>query len=481
MRRQHIVSIVANSVEGDSRVIKTARAALNAGHDATIIGIAADAAADELIVEGVRVVRIPAFAAYLKRYGLWTRGPHRRDIGLLVGGYARDILPRIISLMPDVIHSHDMNGLKLGALSRRVMQSSGHSVGWVHDLHELVHGLTGDLADAYLNTLLDWERTYLHTADHLLAVSEPLAAQVADRYHLPTVPTVVHNTPYAGDFSDTGPDVRSAAGLAEGVPLVVFIGRATRLRGCETIVRAIARIPDVHLAFVSGGTHVESMAALANTLGMSDRFHVHPYVASDRVTSFIRTADLGIHGLVHYPNAEVALPNKLFEYLHAGLPVVVSDVASMGGFVEEHGVGEIFIAEDVDGCAAAIRRVLGDRRRYRDRIGADLLRLYSWERQEEKLQAIYRDLLAARKPVTAEQRQAAIDELAGERLLFEVSLGRAMTQVQLEGRGGFMKPASGALADSALALRQHLQTHGPARTANVGVRRVLSKLKGNRT
>src|SRR5690606_21604602 len=127
MRRQHIVSIVANSVEGDSRVIKTARAALNAGHDATIIGIAADAAADELIVEGVRVVRIPAFAAYPKRDGLWTRGPHHRDIGLLVGGYARDILPRIISLMPDVIHSHDMNGLKLGALSRRVMQSSGHS------------------------------------------------------------------------------------------------------------------------------------------------------------------------------------------------------------------------------------------------------------------------------------------------------------------------------------------------------------------
>lgn len=358
------------------------------------------------------------------------------------------------------------------------LESSGHQVGWVHDLHELVYGLSGRLIEGYRPTLLEWERTYLHAADHLITVSEPLAEAVAARYRLRRAPTVVHNVPYAGDFADEGPDVRAALGIAREVPLIVFVGGVSPLRGCETIVRAVAQLPDMHLAIVSNSSHVENIAELADTLGMAGRFHTHPYVASDRVASFIRTADLGIHGLVHYPNGEVALPNKLFEYLHAGLPVVVSDVQSMRAFVEARGVGEVFTAEDVGSCAAAIRRVLSDAAPYRARITPELLQEYSWERQEQKLLEIYRGALKGRSPATDEQRERAIQELAAEQLLFETTLSRGISEVLFDRQhaSSSAAPAPNTVSRRVAAIRKHVAKHGPARTAAHVGRRLLTRL-----
>jgi glycosyltransferase involved in cell wall biosynthesis len=488
MKRRHVVSIVTNRVEGDSRVIKTAKAALNAGYDATIIGVSKGIKIEELTIEQVRVIRIPNFAGYLKKYDLWTPGPERRDIGLLVDGYAREVLPLIVALMPDLIHSHDMNGLKLGALSRRVLESTGHPVAWVHDLHELVYGLKGEIAESYLPMCLEWERAYLHTADHLVTVSDPLAAKVAERYHLPGRPTVVYNAPSVRDFTNTGPDVRTVTGLLQDIPLVVFVGGAHQLRGCETILRAVAQLAEVHLVFVSEGPYVQRLAALAAELGVAERFHAHPYVSSDRVTSFIRTADLGINGLVHYPNGEVAMPTKMFEYLNAGLPIVASDVEGMRGFVEEHGVGEIFIAEEVDSCAAAIRTVLQSKAKYRDRITPELLQQFCWERQEEKLQSIYQGLLDTRSIVTDSQRQRAIDEIAAERLLFEVGLSRAMSAAALDRLAvsnkilkGLHKrtapaPAKRNLRFYVTALKTRIAKYGMLSTARFVAQRLLRRI-----
>lgn len=121
MTRMHIVSIVANRVAGDSRVIKTARAALNAGYEATIIGLGNSEAGDgESLIEGVRVLRLPNPVPYLRWHGLWTDSPRRRDVRLLVGSYVRDIVPKIVELVPDVIHSHDMLGARVIGPSGRL-------------------------------------------------------------------------------------------------------------------------------------------------------------------------------------------------------------------------------------------------------------------------------------------------------------------------------------------------------------------------
>jgi glycosyltransferase involved in cell wall biosynthesis len=66
-------------------------------------------------------------------------------------------------------------------------------------------------------------------------------------------------------------------------------------------------------------------------------------VPPDEVVEFNSTADVGVHPLLAgVPNHEMALPNKIFDYMHAGLPIVVTDLRELGSFVRKHRAGRGF-------------------------------------------------------------------------------------------------------------------------------------------
>ena len=425
--QKHIVSLVHNRVEGDSRVIKVAQAAQNAGYRATIVGVTSAPKVQSIVVEGVPTLRVPNFSKNLKRQGLWGNAVH--DVQLLVGGHIKRTIPEIVALDPDIIHSHDIRGLKLGAVAREEMISRRKHVAWVHDIHEFVAGLKGDRAEEYVPPSLNWEREFLHRADHLFTVSERLAYEISTRYSLHRTPTVTLNTPKKCKLKPGSPDVRSAIGLDIQVPLVVFVGGASPLRGCDTILEAIRALPRVHLCMVSKGEYVNELLARAKNTGFGERIHRLDYVPTDDVSNFIRSADVGIHGLVHYPNAEVAMPNKLFEYLHAKLPVAVSDVASMKTFVDTTGVGKSFEAENAASCASTISEVLAHRERYRKRITSEILDTYSWQKQEQAIQDVYTALLLEQPEVSEERHAFSLAWLKADRTHFEAYYARSLAEI----------------------------------------------------
>ena len=392
---KHIVSLVMNGVAGDSRVLKTARAAEAAGYSATIVGLGLGISEPQALqIEGVNVILAPSSLPELQREHLWPKDKDQRQLWLYVEGALRAMMPVVADLKPDLLHSHDMSGLRIGAAIVNALAAQGRHVPWVHDIHEYVVGLT-TVPDNYRLSSAEYERRYLRQADHLLTVSDRLAHELHDFYKLRRSATVIYNAPSrpepAGDNAD---HIKAVLGLREDQPLVVYIGVAKKERGCETIVSAVASLPNTHLCFVSDSAYVASLKKQAESLGMAARFHVHPYVPSDRVVSFIRSADVGTHGLIHYPNGEVAMPNKMFEYLQADVPMVVSDVAAMKQFVETHKVGRVFEAGNEISCAEAIHSVIRDRRRYRANVTEALKDEYSWDAQALKLRAIYDGALA---------------------------------------------------------------------------------------
>lgn len=395
-----IASIVLNGVAGDSRVIKTTKAAEEAGYRAILFGLGDSLEPQELDVEGTKVILVRNPVLDLKKRGLWS--PAHKPFRLMVEMAAEAIAAEVQKVRPDLVHSHDMLGLKVGSVVTRALAAHGRPVPWVHDLHEYVAGLT-TLSPESVALFVEYERLYLRQTDHLITVSPALADVVTSRYKLATAPTVVLNAPaYQPEFEVSAPDVKSALGLGRDKKLVVYVGGAKEERGCRTIVEAVASLPDVHLCFVSNSDrYIGTLRTLAESLGMGARFHTHPYVASDQVTTFIRTADVGTHGLIHYPNGEVALPNKLFEYLQAGVPMALSDVASMKGFLEEHGVGRVFEAGNARSCALAIDAAFADGDDIRDRMTVDMKQRYSWQTQAQTIGQIYRPLLAGREKQNA--------------------------------------------------------------------------------
>lgn len=303
----------------------------------------------------------------------------------------------------DILHAHDVHhiGTAARAVARRRRQ--GRPAQWIYDAHEYVAGLslspprTARVRAAWV----DLESEYIHRADAVITVTDPLAEQLQEQYSLAETPTVVMNSPLlSSDVPGVeGEDIRSACGLSPQTPLVVYSGGITSARGVQTVIDALPSLPGVHLAVVCvPHTRLPRSRALherAVSLGIGDRVHLLDPVPPAQVSSFLRTADVGVAPFLHFGSHEFALPNKLFEYLCAGLPLVVSDCHAVAKFVRETRVGAVFTAEDAAMCAEAIRDVLDRRTALRQRIVNDdqLLQPYSWERQAANLRALYRRML----------------------------------------------------------------------------------------
>lgn len=306
--------------------------------------------------------------------------------------------PVLDELEPDVIHAHDVPVIGIAERAAARARARGRRTRWVYDAHEYVPGWP-QYPVRKLSAYIDLEREYIRRADRVITVSEPIAEELQRSFSLVRRPTVIMNIPVV--VSDLPPEerpsVRTAAGLGDEVPLLVYSGRIDPTRGVQTLVDALPLLPDVHIALVSKATssYVQSLERRADALGCRERLHLVPFVEPHEVAAYLSCASAGVHTLPHCGNHEVALPNKYFEYLHARLPIIVSDVKAMADLTRELGIGEVFEAENPESLAVAVRRVLADRERYTRPLQErpEILERFSWPREEQKLIRVYRDLL----------------------------------------------------------------------------------------
>ncbi len=345
-------------------------------------------------------------------------------------------------LRPDLIHAHDFRMLGVGARAKVRAAAAGRAVKLVWDAHEYLPGVRPWQHDVrWLPAHLAHEREYAPCADAAVTVSGTLAALLREAHGLAEEPAVVLNAPEAhattpthttgtsgtrtgtvapasastgtgaADGGDSGPgeagedavpSLRALCGIGTGTPLVVYSGAAAPQRGLGTMVEALAELPEVHTALVvprPAAGYLRELRARAAELGAAERLHVLPYVPYRQVVPFLAEADAGAIPLHHWTNHEIALITKFFEYAHARLPLVVSDVRTMAATTRETGQGEVFRAEDTADYVRAVRAVLAAPQRYRaayERPG--LLEQWTWEAQARTLDRIYARLLHQAAP-----------------------------------------------------------------------------------
>jgi glycosyltransferase involved in cell wall biosynthesis len=320
--------------------------------------------------------------------------------------------PVVDALEPDVIHAHDVQLLPVAARAVDRAAAAGRTVRWIYDAHEWVVGLSR-YRGRTRRTIAAWadlEREFAGRADRVVTVSGDLADALQRRYPLTRRPAVVMNIPAdpeprlvgTGDTGRTSETPRTGIRETAGVgsaPLMVYSGGVQEARGVQTAVQALTELPDVHLAVVAVpspyAAPVERLRELAGALGVADRVHILPPVAPDAVVAFLRGADVGVIPLRHFGSHEFALANKLFEYLHAGLPMVVSDCRAQSEFVTRNAVGLVHRADDASDLARQVRAVLDDPDRWRSALAAVADHSeYTWAGQSQALQEVYEDLTA---------------------------------------------------------------------------------------
>jgi len=174
--------------------------------------------------------------------------------------------------------------------------------------------------------------------------------------------------------------------MRNDLPLFVYVGALEMGRGIELLLRTFKR-SDVgaHVAFIGSGALRESIEHVAED---HDNIHYCRPVPHDELVNFIGGANGGFCLIEDVSLSDhFSLPNKLFEYAFAGLPVIASRLPDIERFVRTYQLG---VCADLD--PASVKEALLECASAPKNLPIERLQEIAWENQAEALRGLYRDL-----------------------------------------------------------------------------------------
>jgi len=186
-----------------------------------------------------------------------------------------------------------------------------------------------------------------------------------------------------------------------GIPtddrIILYIGIINMLRGLEEAVQSLKYLNHCRLVLMGFAydDYVSSLKAFIANEGLTGRVHFFGPVPFEEVTRYAASADVGL--VLHKNiclNYYYVSPNKLFECMAAGLPVVGSNFPDLKMYIEGYDIGVTCDPDSPKAIADAINRIMSDKARYDDmrRNALEAAKSFNWENESKKLVALYEGL-----------------------------------------------------------------------------------------
>jgi glycosyltransferase involved in cell wall biosynthesis len=231
----------------------------------------------------------------------------------------------------------------------------------------------------------------------VIAASPLYAREFCNRYHLPDVITIRNVLEYQPVAKSER--IRRYLGLSPDVRIALYQGRLQRNRGLDRLVRA-ARFLEQDIVIVmmgewQGMVRSEIEALIANE-GVGDRVKIIPQVPYEELLEWTASADIGLTILPpdYSLSIRMTLPNKLFEYLMAGLPVLSSELDAIAAVIKTYDVGDVVGSLAPTDVGAAINAMFADRvaleRMHHNALNA--AKECCWEKESQHLIRLYQSL-----------------------------------------------------------------------------------------
>ncbi len=384
-----ILMVLEREFPSDVRVEKEIKTLLEAGHQIELACYTREGRVEREERNGYVVHRKPISSFIYKTSVGCLKFPFYFN-------FWRKYLSEILSQSSfDVIHIHDLPLAQVGMEMRTIFNLRS-----VLDLHENWPALLNVSAHIHtfwgrlLSSDRQWrkyERRYVSLMDRVVVVAQEMkdrliAAGAKNMFFV--VPNTVSVDIYEGIERNPDPDFIT----------LFYAGGLNYYRGIQVAIEAMARLKkhsNLRFQIVGSGRHEEVLKQLTKQLQLEESVLFLGWKSQRKVYELLNQADIAIIPHLRNEHSDNTSPNKIFQYMLAGIPVVSSDCVYLKNIIEETGAGVYYQNTSSQDLADKIETLLGNAplRKEMGQKGIEAVHeKYNWENTVTELVRLYREL-----------------------------------------------------------------------------------------
>ncbi|MEO0470444.1 MAG: glycosyltransferase [Bacteroidota bacterium] len=368
MKSTRVIMTVINDLVGDQRVRRMAQSLTENGCDVLVVG--------RKLPDSLPLAPRPF---RMKRMRLWFQKGKLFYLEMNLRLFLLGLFAPV-----DVFHANDLDTLLpcflLSRLRRKALVYDSHE--YFTEVPELIHRKRTRAVWLWLEKILFPRLRYVFT------VNQALAELYTQKYQVPV--KALRNLPYRRLLADDRTPSQAFT--------LIYQGALNVGRGIELMIDTMAFLPDMQLWIVGKGDVEADLRKRVKEKQLTERVQFLGFVPMDQLPDYTTQASLGLSLEEDLgENYRLASPNKVYDYVQDGVPVLVSDLPMMADFVEGGECGWVVRKEDrrPEKLAALILRIADPQSgiyQIRRLNCLALAKHLNWENEQQILLESYREL-----------------------------------------------------------------------------------------
>ncbi len=341
MKKKRAIISVINDLVTDQRVDKTAGVLVDMGFEVLMVGRHKS--------DSPRITE-RAYETFRMRL-LWEKGP------LFYAEYNIRLFFLLLSRPADLLISNDLDTLLPNFLIHKLKR-----IPIVYDSHEYFTATPELVERPNVQRIWKWiEKSIVPKLKSCITVNASIADLFEKEYHVPF--RIVRNIPRQRGNGINA--TRAVLGLPEDKKIVLLQGSGINIqRGAEEAVESMQYLENVLLLIIGGGDVVRLLKKKTQELSLQEKVKFISSQTPESLAGYTSLADIGLTiDKDTNINYRFSLPNKLFDYIYAGVPVLATPLVEVKNIIQQYEIGEFIENHDPEHIAATIKNMLQDENR----------------------------------------------------------------------------------------------------------------------
>ncbi len=337
MKKRVFISVTSDLVT-DQRVRRAATALNEAGYEVVVVGRQLKKSS-ALAEKGYQIVR----------FRLWFE----RGV-LFYMTYNLRLFFFLLFKKVDILLSNDLDTLLPNYLISKIK-----FIPLVYDSHEYFTEVPEIQHRPFVKTTWQTiEKLIVPKLKYAYTVNNSIAKLYFDKYHINF--DVIRNVPIKIPINTVSKqELRKELQLPKDSFIVILQGAGINIdRGAEEAVQSMKHLNDVLLLIVGDGDVVSALKQTVKDEKLEDKVHFYPKQAMHELMRYTQAADLGLTlDKDTNLNYKFSLPNKIFDYIQAGIPILASNLLEIKNVIETYQIGEIILDHTPATIAKAVEEI----------------------------------------------------------------------------------------------------------------------------